>query len=166
MEEQNNREAKEGWRFARSAARITEEMAGEDDRKHTSGGVFVAIDSNLGPVVGAEEGAIESIPGNEGRIAHARRIAYLLSLLSAFRGWSRNEVLLAAVLKRTRTKKHPWLIACDANMSPEKLEKNTFGFEKSKLYVMAPEGVSSCRSRSAKGEWVEKVFDCVVACSS
>ena len=32
---------------------------------------FVAIDSNLGAVVGAEEGAIESIPGNEGRIAQA-----------------------------------------------------------------------------------------------
>ena len=30
-----------------------------------------AIDSNLGAVVGAEEGAIESIPENEGRIAQA-----------------------------------------------------------------------------------------------
>ena len=40
MEEQFNREAKEGWRFAASAARITEEMAGDEDRKHTSGGVF------------------------------------------------------------------------------------------------------------------------------
>ena len=69
MEEQFNREAKEGWRFATSAARITEEMAGDDYRKHTSGGVFVAIDGNLGAVVGAEEGAIESIPGIEGRIA-------------------------------------------------------------------------------------------------
>ena len=39
MEEQFNREAKEGWRFAASAARITDEMAGEG-RKHTSGGVF------------------------------------------------------------------------------------------------------------------------------
>ena len=44
-------------------------MAGDEDRKHTSGGVFVAVDSNLGAVVGAEEGAIESISGNEGRIA-------------------------------------------------------------------------------------------------
>ena len=51
--------------------KITEEMTGDDDRKHTSGGVFVAIDSNLGAVVGAEEGAIESIPGNERRIAQA-----------------------------------------------------------------------------------------------
>ena len=69
MEEQFNRETKEGWRFAASAARITEETAGDEDRKHTSGGVVVAVDSNLGAVVGAEEGAIESIPGNEGIIA-------------------------------------------------------------------------------------------------
>ena len=32
VKEQFNREAKEGWRFATSAARITEEMAGDDDR--------------------------------------------------------------------------------------------------------------------------------------
>ena len=64
MEEQFNREAKEGWRFAASEARITDERASSDDRTHTSGGVFVAIDSNLGAVVGAEEGAIESIPRN------------------------------------------------------------------------------------------------------
>ena len=31
---------------------------------------------------------------------------------------------------------------------------------------MAPEGVSTCRSRSAKGEWVQKVYDYVRACSS
>ena len=36
MEEQLNKEAKEGWRFAASAARITEETAGDEDRKHTS----------------------------------------------------------------------------------------------------------------------------------
>ena len=41
-EEQLNRETKQAWRFAADAARISE------DRKHTSGGVFVAIDSNLG----------------------------------------------------------------------------------------------------------------------
>ena len=45
MEEQFNREGKEGWR-ARS-----------EDRKHTSGGVLVAVDSNLG----AEKGATDSI---------------------------------------------------------------------------------------------------------
>ena len=36
MEEQFNKEAKEGWRFAASAGRIVEEMAGDEDRKHTS----------------------------------------------------------------------------------------------------------------------------------
>ena len=57
MEEQFNREAKEGWRFAADAARITDETAGSEDRKHTSGGVFVAVDSNLQAVVGVKEGA-------------------------------------------------------------------------------------------------------------
>ena len=43
-------------------ARITDERAGSFDRNHTSPGVFVAIDSNLGAVVGAEEGAIDVHP--------------------------------------------------------------------------------------------------------
>ena len=71
MEEQINKEAKEGRRFAADAARITGENASSEDRKHTSGGVFVAVDSNLGQVIGTEEGAVESIPGNEGKIAQA-----------------------------------------------------------------------------------------------
>ena len=42
-------------------------------------------------------------------------------------GWSpRNEAILEAVLKRTRTTKHPWLTACDATMSPEDFEKSLF----------------------------------------
>ena len=91
MKEQFNREAKEGWRFAASAARITEEMAGDEDRKHTSGGVWVANDSNLGAVVGAEKGTFESIPGLGER---ERRSAYLLSHFLHSEGWSRNEALL------------------------------------------------------------------------
>ena len=43
MEEQFNKEPKEGWRFK-------------------------AYTSNLGAVVGEKEGAIMSIPGNDGRI--------------------------------------------------------------------------------------------------
>ena len=72
MEEQFNREVKKGWRFTAGAARILDERGSSEDRKHTSGVVSVAVDSNLGAVVGAEEGAIKSIPGNEGRIAQAR----------------------------------------------------------------------------------------------
>ena len=37
MEEQFNKEAKQGWRFAADAARMTDEIAGSEDRKHTSG---------------------------------------------------------------------------------------------------------------------------------
>ena len=33
MEEQFNKEAKEGWRFAAEAARITDERAGSEDQK-------------------------------------------------------------------------------------------------------------------------------------
>ena len=51
VEEQFNKEVKEGWRFPADAARITDERASSEDRKHTSGGVFVASDSNLGAVV-------------------------------------------------------------------------------------------------------------------
>ena len=57
MEEPFNKEAKQGWRSAANAARITDETAGSKDRKHTSGGVSVAVDSNLGEFIGKEEGA-------------------------------------------------------------------------------------------------------------
>ena len=66
-----NKEVKlEGvWRFAADAAKITNENANGEDCKHTSGVVFVAIDSDIGAVVDKEEGAIVSTLRNEGRIA-------------------------------------------------------------------------------------------------
>ena len=127
--------------------------------------------ATLGAVVGAEEGAIESIPGNEGRIAQAwvNVRGGLRTFLVYFwhsEGWTpRNEVILETVLKRARTTKHPWLIACDATMSPEDFEKS-FWFRKDQMHVIAPEGVSTCRSTNAKREWVEKVYDYVIACNS
>ena len=45
-------------------AKITSE-----DRKHTLGGVFVPLDSNMGPVID-KEGGVTSISGNEVIIAH------------------------------------------------------------------------------------------------
>ena len=170
MEEQFNGEAKEGWKFAASAARITEETAGYEDRKHTSGGIMMPIDSNLGAVLWAEEGAIVSIPGNEGRIAQTwvnvrGRLRIFLVYFWHSEGWtSRNEALLEAVLKRARTAEHPWLIACDADMSPEDFERS-LRFRKDQMHEIAPERVSTCRSKHAKGEWMEKVYDYVVACS-
>ena len=50
MEKQFNKEAKQGWRFEADAARITDESASSEDLNHTSGGLFVAVDSNLGGV--------------------------------------------------------------------------------------------------------------------
>ena len=100
MEEQFNREAREGWRYAADAARITDETAGREDRKHTSGGLVVVIDCNLGAVVGAEEGAIESIASNEGRIAQAWvNVRGGVRVFSVYfwhsEGWTpRNEALL------------------------------------------------------------------------
>ena len=72
MEEQfKKKKTKEGWRFAADAARMTDENANSEDHTHTSRAVFVAVDSNLGAVVGTEAGAVTSIPGNEGSIAQA-----------------------------------------------------------------------------------------------
>ena len=53
-----NEEAKrgEGYRNATDAARTTEGTKNEEDEKHTSGGVFVAIDKHLGAVHRQEEG--------------------------------------------------------------------------------------------------------------
>ena len=122
MEEQFYREAKEGWRFAADAARITDEEASSEDRNHTSGGVFVAVGSNLVALVEAEEGAIKSIPHNEGIIAQTWvNVRGGLRVFSVYfwhsEGWTpRNEALLEAVWKQARTTGKPWLIACDANM--------------------------------------------------
>ena len=71
MEETLNKGAKQGWIFASDSASVTHEKAISEDRNHTSGGVFVAIDGNLGAAFGKGEGAVEPIPGNEGRIAQA-----------------------------------------------------------------------------------------------
>ena len=43
MEEQFNKEAQQGWRFAANAARTTGETTDSEDRKHTSGGDFCGI---------------------------------------------------------------------------------------------------------------------------
>ena len=74
--------------------------ASSKDRKHTSGGVFIAIDSNLGAVAGEKEGAIDLIPGNERIIVQAwENVKGGLRVFSV-EGWSRtNEALLEAVVK-------------------------------------------------------------------
>ena len=50
-------------------------------------------------------------------------------------------------------------------MCPEDFEKS-LRFRKDQVHVTAPEGASTCRSKNAQGEWVEKVDDHVIACNS
>ena len=156
MEEQFNGEAKDRWRFAANAGRIADETTGSEDRKHTSGGFFLAVDSNLGAVVEAEEGAIESIPGNKGRIAHAwANVRGGLRIFSVYFwhsvGWTpRSEALLEAVLKHARTTRHLWLIARGANMCPEDFEKSLW-IEREMMHVVAPKGAFTCRSQKMCG---------------
>ena len=59
MEQQVNKEVKQGWRFAVDAAWITDDDAGSEDYedcKHTSGGVLVAIDCDVGAVIDKRRG--------------------------------------------------------------------------------------------------------------
>ena len=143
MEEQFNKEAKQGWRLATVASRITDEKANSEDRRHTSGGVFVAIDSNLGAVVGKEEGAVTSIPGSEGRIAQAWvNVRGGMRVFSFYlwhsEGWTpRNEALMDAVVKQVRITRHPWLTACDANMCPEDFRKSLW-LKSRHMFIEAP----------------------------
>ena len=144
---------------------------GDEDRKHTSGGIFVEVDSNLGAVVGAEEEATESIPGNEGRIAQARvNVRGELRVFSVHfwhsEGWTpRNEALLEAVVNQAKGTRHPWLITCDANMSPEEFEKSLW-LQREQMHVVAPKEASTCRSKGLKGEWFESTCEYVAACHS
>ena len=87
------------------------ETASSEDCTRTSGGVFIAVDSNPGAVVGVKQEAAASIPGDEG-----------VRVFSVYfwhsEGWTpRNEALLEAVLKRAR-------MAGDADMSPVDFERS------------------------------------------
>ena len=70
LEKPTERPSKDGG-LLQMRARITGARADGDDRKHTSGGAFVAVDSSLEADTDKEEGAVKSIPKNEGRIAQA-----------------------------------------------------------------------------------------------
>ena len=81
-------------------------------------------------------------------------------------GWTpRNEALLEAVFKRARVTRHSWLEVCVANVSPVEFEKSIW-FQRNRMHVVAPEKASMCRSKGVKGERIEKVYDCVIACDS
>ena len=79
-------------------------------------------------------------------------------------GPPRNEALLEAVLKHTKATRHPWLVACDANVCPEDSGKESF-VPRELMHVVAPKEASTCRSEDSKGEWIERSCDYFIACN-
>ena len=81
-----------------------------------------------------------SIPGNEGRITQVwvnvrGGMRFFRCTSRHSEGWTpRNEA---------RATEHSWLVACGVAMRPVK-------------YVVAPKEGSTCTSKGAKGEWIEK----------
>ena len=74
-------------------------------------------------------------------------------------GWTPGHgALLEEVLKQARTTRHPWLIACDANMCPKDFEKS-LRFQREQMHVVAPKEASTCRSKGPKGEWIARSYD-------
>ena len=81
-------------------------------------------------------------------------------------GWTaRNEAILEAVLKRARATKHPWLVACDADLCPVDFEK-TLCFRRNWMHVVAPRKLLRAGQKVQKEKWIEKVYDSVTACNS
>ena len=118
LEEQFNKEVKQGWRFAADAAN-------SEDCNHTSDGVFVTIDSDLGDVVDKEEGAVMSCRSQGTKDESPKRglmseeVYGFRRVLLAFRRMdTEKEVFMEVVVELARTTGHPWLMAGDANMDP------------------------------------------------
>ena len=95
-----------------------------------------------------EEGAIDSISGDEGRIAQAWvNVRRGLRVFSVYfwhsEGWTpRNEALLEAVVRQTKVTRDPWLVACDANMCQQDFEKCLW-FQRELMHVVAPKEAST-----------------------
>ena len=66
---------------------------------------------------------------------------------------------MEAVVKQARATRHPWLVACDANMNPEILKKSP-RCKSRHMFIEAPgEGVSTCRSKGPNGELIARTYD-------
>ena len=170
MEEQFNSEAKEGWRFAADAARITDERASRRSEAHM---VSFFCGSRQQPGSSSWSRRRCGCFDPRQRRKHCpsmgecqRRCAcFLVVFFWHSEGWTpRNEALLEAVVKQKVTR-HPWLVAYDANMCPGDFEKS-LRFQRDRMHVAAPKEASTCRSISPQGEWIEKNYDNVIAGNS
>ena len=93
-------------------ARITDERAGSEDRKHTSGGGRRRHD------------CFDLRQRKKNRPSMGRGGLRVFSVYFWHsEGWTpRNEALLEAVVKQANTTRHSRLVACDANTCPEDLK--------------------------------------------
>ena len=123
--------------------------------------VFVSVNSNLGAVVAAEERAIGSISGNEGRIAQAwvnvRGGVRVFSMCFWHSdGWTpRNELLLEAVVKQAQTTRHPWLAAGNAKHVPRRRREGPVVSKESDACSASGRSVHM-QVKCAQGEWIER----------
>ena len=78
-------------------------------------------------------------------------------LLALGRMDTKKRCLLEAMLKPVRITKHPWLVACDADMSPADFEKSLW-FQRNRMHVVARRKLPRAGQKSAKGEWNGKVY--------
>ena len=115
-------------------------------------------------------GKVEGLEENEGRIVQIWvNCKGGLQLFAVYfwysEGWTtRNEVLMDAVVLRTRDTPCPWLMACDANVEPETLVQCKWFSERTMIMRVPAADVSMCRSMGPGGVGVERMYDYVVAC--
>ena len=67
-------------------------------------------------------------------------------------------------MRQAKVTRHPWLVACGANMCLADSEKSLW-FQRELMHVV-PKEASTCRSKDSKGERIERTCDCVIACHS
>ena len=143
-------------------------MQSSENREHTSGGVFVAGDSNLGAVIGKEEGAIESISGNDGRIARAclneRGGILVFPEFLTLRRMDPEEWSLIGSGGKARWERpsiHDESLVMQTCVQ-ENLRK-VCNFKASIFFIETSAEVSTCRSRGPKCELIESRYDYVNA---
>ena len=97
------------------------------------------------------------------RIVSTRRMESLLQLIITWEQLSEKRITQAWVNVRgglrARVTRHSWLVACDAATSSVEIHKKVSGFRRNQMHVVAPEKASTCRSKGAKEEWIDKVYD-------
>ena len=131
---------------------------------------FLEVDSNLGAVVGANEGAVASIWGTEGRVAQAwvnvKGGLRFLGVHLAIRRLDSEEWGLARGSGETRKYHETPLVGSVWCKHVSKRFEKSLWFRKERMHVVALDEVSTCRSKGPQCDWFEKTEDYIIACFS